>query len=134
MTDFGRDVYCDDSIRTGRYASGAVLVGQRYFHRLIAIAGQIPGNEDDRNFGEALNDLIGLPGGPDTERQIRSKLNRAADLEEAILSVDIAITTTRDSVGDYTHEIAVDAKTDVGPFRLVLALGTEAAKIVSLTT
>ena len=131
-TDFGRDTYCLDSLRTGRMVSGPLLVGQRYYHRLITPRGALIGGEEEANFGEDIEDLIGEPGGKETEAKIRSKAQRAASFEECIRSVSVSISTSTDDAGDSTHEVTIVAETAEGPFRLVLAISSVTVSLIGL--
>lgn len=55
----GRDVWCVDELKPGRYASGKTLVGQRCYHRLITPPGTLKGGEDEADFGMDLAAFIG---------------------------------------------------------------------------
>ena len=59
MTDYGRDVWCDASIATGRYATGLRLVAQNVLHRLTTPRGMLRGGEDESSFGIDLPGMIG---------------------------------------------------------------------------
>lgn len=133
MTDYGTDTYCLDALRTGRMASGAILVGQRLYHALITPRGALLGGPDEESFGEDLADLVGSPAGKESERAIRSKVQRAAAKDEEILSVSVDILTTTETTGAVSHEVRISADTARGPFSLVLAVSELSISLVGLS-
>ena len=120
MTSYGLDVWCIDSLRTGKRATGVRLVAQRLYHALTTPRGSLPGDEHHRNWGDDLSELCGEPGGKATEAKIRAKVSRAAGLDETIRSVSTTIVSTQDAAGDWTHAVTVEAVTGDGPFQLVI--------------
>lgn len=120
MTDLGRDVFCLTSLRTGKWATGVRLVGQRLYHALTTPRGTLQGDEHHQNWGDDLTDCIGLPGGPVAEATIRAKVNRAAGNDETIQSVSTRIVSSQDPDGSWSHSVTVDAVTSAGPFQLVI--------------
>lgn len=130
----GRDTYCVDSLQPGRTASDAILVGQRFYHDLITPRGTLQGGEEEANFGQDIEELIGADAGAATEREIRSKCERAKANTEKILSMTVAITSATDAAGDVTHTVDVQATTAAGPFRLVLAINDVTVALVGLTS
>lgn len=133
MTDYGRDTYCLDSLRTGKFASGATLIGQRLYHALTTPRGALLGGEEAQNWGEDVEGLIGTPAGPNTESKIRAKVDRAASKDETIASITTAIVSSVDAAGDTSHEVTIDAKTAAGPFQLVLSIGSVTVDLLGLT-
>lgn len=133
MTDYGTDTYCLDSLKTGRMASGAILVGQRLYHALITPRGALLGGPDEESFGEDLSELIGSPAGKESERAIRGKIQRAASKDEEILSVSVDIMTTTETTGAVGHEVRIVADTARGPFALVLAVSELSISLVGLS-
>lgn len=55
----GRDTYCLDAYKPGRTVTGAELLGQRCYHRLITPQGTLRGGEDEANFGLDLAGFVG---------------------------------------------------------------------------
>lgn len=55
----GRDTYCLDAYMPGRTVTGAELLGQRCYHRLITPQGTLRGGEDEANFGLDLAGFVG---------------------------------------------------------------------------
>ena len=133
MTDYGTDTYCLDSMKTGRMASGATLIGQRLYHALITPRGALIGGPDEESFGEDLSSLVGSPAGIESERAIREKIQRAASKDEEILSVAIQIQTTVETTGEVAHEVQIAADTSSGPFNLVLSINDLSVELVGLS-
>jgi phage baseplate assembly protein W len=131
-TDFGRDTWCLDSRRTGRYVSGALLVGQRFYRCLMTPRGSLRGSEEEENWGEDLPSVCGLPGGRDAESKIRAKVQRAARTEQCLASVQTTIASAQDTSGDWTHTVTVVGQTAAGPFELVLAVGAVTVALIGL--
>ncbi len=120
MTDFGRDTLCVDSLRTGRYARGVRVIAQRQYHALTTPRGSLPGDERHRNWGDDLSALVGRPGGPALDAAIRSRVARAASLDECVLSATATILSTQGADG-WSTSVSVSYDTSAGPFRLVFA-------------
>lgn len=133
MTDFGQDTYCVNSLKTGRMTSGAMIVGQRFYHALITPRGALLGGPDEESFGEDLAELVGAPGWKDSERAIRAKVQRAASKDEEILSVATDILTTIATTGAVSHEVRISADTARGPFSLVLSIDEMSVSLVGLS-
>lgn len=55
----GRDTYCLDAYAPGRTVTGAELLGQRCYHRLITPQGTLRGGEDEANFGLDVAGFVG---------------------------------------------------------------------------
>lgn len=120
MTNFGRDVLCVGSLRTGRYAVGVAVVAQRFLHALTTPRGAVMGDEHHANWGDDLLDCVGLPGGVEAETAIRAKINRAASNDEAIAGVVTRVVSSQASDGTWMHGVYVDAQTAEGPFQIVI--------------
>lgn len=131
-TDFGRDTFCLNSLRTGRMATGPTLIGQRLYHCLITQRGALAGGEEEANFGESLQDLIGAPSGRGTESQIRAKVRRAAGSDARILETKIEIASTTETTGASTHAVSISCTTAEGPFDLVVAIGSVTVELLKL--
>jgi len=133
MTDYGRDVLCTDSLKTGRYASGIALVAWRCVHRLTTAKGQLRGGRRERDFGIDLQALCGaivtdaqraaLPG------QIRNELLK----DEQVKSAEATVSESGGAT-DRTWTIAVSAKAAAGPFSFVMAVDSASAKVLQLVT
>lgn len=122
-TDYGVDTWCDDSLRTGRYADGLRLVAQNCVHRLTTPRGMLRGGEEEKNYGIDLPGKIGsitsasaaasLPG------EIRNELTKDRRVRE------VKATVTSATVGPaVTWTVAIEVKTEQGVFALVASAVT----------
>jgi len=119
MTDFGRDIWCDSSLRTGRMASGVTLVAQNALHRLTTPRGTLRGGEDEANYGIDLEAEIGKVASDSEVERLKGLVRAELLKDERIDSVEVSITRT--SLGASTeYAIAITGYTADGPFDLVL--------------
>lgn len=132
-TDFGRDTYCVDSLQTGRYVSGAALVAQRLYHALRTPRGALRGSPEHEQWGEDIEELVGAPGGQDTQRKIRAKVARAASKDEQILKVSTDIVETIEPNGAGSYVVSVSADTADGPFNLVLGINSVTVELIGMS-
>lgn len=129
-----RDTYCLDSLKTGRYASGAQLVGQRLYRALTSPRGCLRGSPAHEQWGDDLNEVIGMSGAAkDFERAIRAKVSRACSKDEQISSFTCDVLTTTETNGASTATVTIDAQTAFGPFNLVLAISEVTVQILGIT-
>ena len=130
-TDFGRDTLCQDSLKPGRYATKARLVGQRCYHRLITPRGLLRGGADEANFGLDLAGMCGAAVTPELEAAIgpRVKAELMKDAQVESVAVDVVKSGTP---LERTWTITIDAKTAEGPFELVLAVADVTVEILGL--
>lgn len=67
-TGYGKDTWCLDSLQPGRYATGATLVVQALYRRLITPAGTLAplddeiGGDDESNYGFDVAGYCGAVG------------------------------------------------------------------------
>lgn len=128
-----KDIFCTDSLKTGRYASGPRLVAQRLYRALTSPRGCLRGSPDDELWGDDLTEVIGKGGPKDTERLIRGKISRAASKDEQILSTSVGILTSDLGAGAYSQEIKITAETSSGPFELVLAISDVSVSLLGIS-
>lgn len=134
MINFGRDTWCLEARRTGKYASGVVLIAQRLYRALTTPRRSLRGSEEELAWGDDISEIVGTPGGRSTEARIRAIVQRAASKDETIASVAVGVVSSTDSVGDSTHTVTVEAETSEGPFALVLAIGAVKVDFVGLSS
>jgi len=119
MTDYGRDVWCEATVLTGRYATGLQLIAQNVIHRLSTPRGMLRGGEDEANYGVDLPGMIGsivtpgqaaaLPG------QIQSELLKDSRIES------VESTVTESTTGPATTwTVTVRVTTALGTFALAV--------------
>ena len=131
-TDFGRDTSCTTSLRTGRFATGARLVGEAAFRRLTTPRGMLRGGEDEANYGLDLTALCGSTN-PDRDAaalpgRVRAELTK----DERIQSVETTVTVTKDGP-EITFDILIEAVTAAGPFTLQIGIDELTVELLNLT-
>jgi hypothetical protein len=131
--DFGKDVSCASELKSGRYVTGARLIGESYFRRLTTPRGMLRGGEAEADFGL---DLLGLIGSVQTSADIASLPGRISNelmKDERSLSIDVEIIEgkTADGVG-VKLDITIKAVTSAGPFELQIAASAVSAELLGI--
>lgn len=121
-TNFGTDVSCVNSLRTGRLVSGPRLVAEACFRRLNTPRGTLIGGEDEQNYGLDLADLIGSVATPSAEAALPGRIQAELLKDERVASVVVNVTSTMDSAGAVTWSIDVEGDTAEGPFSLQIGV------------
>jgi hypothetical protein len=131
--DFGRDLSCTDSIKTGRFVTGPRLVGEAVYRRLITPRGVLRGGDAEADYGF---DLIGKLGSTTSasesaalEGQVQSEILK----DERVESADVSVASVR-SGPSISWTISVEALTSLGPFQLVLSVNDVTAELLGITT
>lgn len=134
MVDLGRDVSCTDSLKTGRFVTGARLVAEACYRRLTTPRGMLRGGEAEQNYGLDLTELCGstnpksdaaaLPG------RIRSELSKDERIEAGSIVVEVLITTEG---ADTSFAITIRAQTAAGPFALKLLASSVTVELLGIT-
>lgn len=131
-TNFGRDLSCTTSIRTGRFVSGPRLVAESLYRRLTTPRGMLRGGDDESDFGLDLLDLVGSATTKNDAAALEGKIRSEAAKDERIESVDVEVlTVTEGAVTSF--EIAIDATTSAGPFSLQLRVEDVTIELVGLS-
>lgn len=131
--DFGRDTSCTTSLRTGRFVSGARLVGEAAYRRLTTPRGMLRGGEEEANYGLDLTELVGSVSAKRDQASIPGRIRSELTKDERIVTVDVqvAISTAGPAT---TFDITIDAVTTAGPFTLVLRASALTVELLGLTT
>lgn len=129
MTDFGRDIWCIDSLKTGRCATGLQLLGQRLYHRLITPRGMLRGGEDEANFGYDLASEIGSTAA--SLSIVQGKVVQEIQADPEVESAECTIEEVR-SGGDVSWTVTVSVQSAQGPFDLVLAVDDVTVELIGL--
>ena len=128
--DFGRDVLCIDTLRTGRYMSGTLLVAANLYHRITMLPGSLRGSEEERDAGLGIQRRLGgLTAGydnvsTDVEHECRKDLRVQS----------VSARTTERLLPDNSLEISitVSAQTTAGPLRFKAAVDSVSARFLGL--
>lgn len=96
---FGTDVWCTDSIRTGRLARGRQVVAQALYRRVTTPRGMLRGGEEEGAYGI---DLVGYVGAVGTALALRALpgIVRAEFLkDDRVADASVAATISRATPG-----------------------------------
>lgn len=130
-TFFGRDTSCTDSLRTGRFATGARLVGEAAYRRLTTPRGMLRGGEEEQNYGLDLNDYCGSTNPTQDAAALPGRIEAELTKDERIISVSTTVTVT--TVGPATtFDIVIEAGTRAGPFTLQIGIDQLTVELVGL--
>lgn len=131
-TDYGRELSVTTSLRTGRFATGAQLIGESVYRRLTTPRGMLRGGEEDANFGLDLTELIGsattksdaaaLPG------RIRSELLK----DERLETVEATVVASTDGPAT-SFVITIVVTTTEGPFTLKLLASDVTVELLGIS-
>jgi hypothetical protein len=61
-TNYGRELSCTRTLKTGRYVSGVTVVAEAIYRRLTTPRGMLLGGESEGNYGLDLMSLVGSAG------------------------------------------------------------------------
>jgi len=121
MTDFGRDLSCTDSLRTGRYVTGARLVAEAAYRRLTTPRGMLRGGEEEATYGLDLSELVGSVASDADAATLAGRIEAELLKDDRIESVAVTVTATREGPST-TFVVAIRATTAAGPFDLTLGV------------
>lgn len=131
MTDFGRDTWCVDGLKTGRMVSGPLLVGQRCYHRLITPRGMLDGGEEEASFGFDVSGELGKSVEPGYDAALASKIDAEITKDPAIQRAEVSVFVSQ--VGaSVSCEVTVIGYTADGPFRLVVGVSEVTVELLKL--
>ena len=117
--DYGKDTWCADSRKPGRYASGPMNVALSQYRRLITPPGAL---RDDPLFGLDLAAEVGKVVSVGDELALASKVSAQLELDERVATTEVRITPSRvGALVTYELEISVYLQTG-GSFVLVVAV------------
>ena len=133
MTDYGRTTWCLDSLRTGRYVTGHMAVGQNCYHRLITPRGALQGGPDEGNYGLDLEGMCGAAVTPDLQNAMPARIENELRKDERIESVRVSMSSSRDANGDITWSFDIRVMTGLGPFALVIGVDNVGVKLLNLS-
>jgi hypothetical protein len=131
MTDFGRDISCTSSLRTGRFSTGVRLVAEAAYRRLTTPRGALRGGEEEANYGFDLLEKIGSVSTKTDAAALPGQI--AAELKKDERIDDVSVTVVDTSTGPAkSFDITIVATTGLGPFSLVLAVSGVTIAMVGL--
>ena len=129
MTDYGKDITCTDSLKTGSYSTGVRLVAEAIYRRLITRKGQLLGSPD---YGMRVADYLGADTSTGEIAKVTSLIKQEILKDQRVGSADVVVTEVVEGT-ERTWTITVDAYTGAGPFSLVLAVSGVSTELLEIT-
>jgi hypothetical protein len=130
--DFGRDVSCTDSIKTGRFVTGARLVGEACYRRLTTPRGMLRGGESEQNYGLDLTALVGGTNPKSTAASLPGRIRGELLKDERVESVTVDVLTVT-SGALVSFDITISVVTGAGPFTLQLLASAVTVELLGLS-
>jgi hypothetical protein len=129
--DPGRDTLCIETLKTGRYMSGTLLIAAGLYHRLITPPGALRGSEDDRDYGLGIQKYIGRVGERD-EIGLGSDIEEELGKDPRVSAITAAVTETSLPNGDLELEAAISAQSNAGPLQFKVRADKVSARFLGL--
>lgn len=131
MVDFGRDVSCTDSLKTGRFATGVRLVAEAAYRRLITPRGMLRGGEDEANYGFDLTEMCGTTSPESTAVSLPGRIRSELTKDERIATVDVEVLVVRTGPSA-SFDITISCTTAAGPFKLQLLASAVTVELLGI--
>ncbi len=129
--DYGRDISCTDSLKTGRFATGARIVAEAAYRRLVTPRGMLRGGEEEQNYGLDLTELCGTTNPRATAASLPGRIKAELQKDERVETVDVDVLVTTSGPAT-TFTITVDVQTGAGPFTLKLLASAVDVELLGL--
>lgn len=108
-TGYGTDSYCYDVLRAGRLVSGAELVAQALFRRLITPRGTLRDGAEGETYGFDVQEFIGQVGTQAAIDAVPDIVVAEVLKDDRIDTVAVSASKTQDSRGLVTIVLNIDA-------------------------
>lgn len=131
--DFGKDISCTKTLRTGRFSTGVRLLGEALFRRLITMPGTLRGGEDEQNYGFGIQQRIGKIASASQLAALPGQISAELDKDPRVLSTEVTVVDSTPGGADRTLLITIDVQSDGGPFELVISASAVTAEIVKVS-
>ena len=135
-TDYGREMMCFDSLKTGRFVTGPALVAQACYGRLTTPRGMLRGGEAEDNYGLDLTELVGGTNTKSLEASFPGRIVAELEKDERIESesITVDVLALRSTDGTVSFQITINAVTGAGPFELQLLASAVTVELLGVTT
>jgi hypothetical protein len=94
--DYGRDISCTTSLRTGRLSSGLVLLGEAAYRRITTPRGALRGGEDESIYGIDLLDMIGDASSRQATARLPAQIQNELLKDVRFADVQVSVTSSAD--------------------------------------
>ncbi len=131
-TDFGREMSCTDTLKTGRFVTGPRLVAEADFRRLTTPRGMLRGGEEEQNYGLDLTAMVGGSGSEATAAALPGQITSELMKDERHESVDVTVVRTVDGAA-VTFDVTIEGQTSEGPFTLKLRASDVTVELLGIS-
>ena len=131
VTDYGRDISCMGSLKTGRLVTGTRVVAEAVYRRLITPRGTLRGGENEADYGLDLLDLIGGTFTASDALALPGRISNELEKDERITSVSVGVNRVVEGPAIYVT-VTIECTTDAGPFTLVLGVDGVTVAVLNL--
>jgi hypothetical protein len=129
--DYGRDILCLESLKSGRYMSGRLLIAANHLHRLVTIPGTLQGSEEDRDFGLGISRWLGrLTDGNAAAELARAIENELLKDRPRTRTVSARVVGIDEPDGSQRLEASISSQTGVGPLRYKVGIDSVSARFL----
>lgn len=132
-TNYGREVSCTRTLKTGRYVSGVTVVAEAIYRRLTTPRGMLLGGESEGNYGLDLMSLVGSADTKGSAASLPGRIENECRKDERIETVKATVVRTVDGPST-TYTITIQATTALGPFSLQLLVSAVTVELVGVTS
>lgn len=130
--DFGKEVSCTTSLRTGRYVTGARLVAEALYRRLTTPRGTLRGAEEESNYGLDLAALVGTVRTNSDIASLPGQIEAEIRKDDRVETVTVSVLETSTSAALRTFSISFAVETGAGPFTLVLGASAVTIELLGI--
>ncbi len=132
-TNYGRELSCTDTLKTGRFVSGLRLVAEAVYRRLTTPRGMLFGGEPEADYGIDLIDLIGAANPKSIAASLPGRITNELLKDERIHDVSVDVASTPDGPGT-TLVITVACTAAEGTFTLQLQVSDVTVSLLGIDT
>jgi hypothetical protein len=105
---YGVEIWATDHVVTGRYARGAVVVGQALFRRLITPRGTLRGGDEEAAYGLDLSAYVGAVGDAVAVAALPGLVRAELLKDDRVSDVSVTTAADTDSAGHVTITLTID--------------------------
>lgn len=130
-TNYGRDLSCTTSIRTGRFVSGPRLVAEALYRRFTTPRGTLRGTDREANYGLDLTSLVGSVQTKSDVAALPGKIRMEAEKDGRVEEINVVVKETTVGPGK-AFSITIDGSTAEGPFELQLRVSEVRVELLGI--
>lgn len=132
---YGVDIWCTDSMHTGRLARGITVVAQALYRRQITPRGTLRGGDEEANYGI---DLAGYVGSSDPETAalaLPGIIGAELRKDDRVADVQTVVTVEKvEGLDSFTIKERVVLHDEDSAFTLTLSVSQVGAALLGVTT